>query len=305
MNNSKAMSTIDLRLLAVFDEIYKTRSVTAAALALDLGQPAVSVALSKLRHQLGDPLFVRTSSGMQPTPFGEGLVRPVRAVLNALDEVLGHRNEFDPASSQRNFRICMTDISQLVLLPKLMKTLRATAPGIQIEISPLSQETATLLESGGADLALGFMPQLEAGFYQQLLFMQSFVCMVSAEHPRIRGTLDLTQFEAEDHVVVNSSGAAPLALDREIARLGISRRVALQLPNFLGAAFVVEQTHHIITIPQRLGEMMQGRGALQLLPVPFALPPYSVKQHWHERYHHDPGSRWLRGVISGLLLAHP
>ncbi len=295
------MNTIDLRLLAVFDEIYKTRSVTAAALALDLGQPAVSVALSKLRHQLGDPLFVRTSSGMEPTPFGEGLVRPVRAVLDALDEVLGHRNDFDPASSERTFRICMTDISQLVLLPKLMKTLRLSAPGVRIEILPLSQDTAVLLESGGADLALGFMPQLEAGFYQQLLFMQSFVCMVSAEHPRIRGTLSVAQFEAEDHVVVSSSGAAPLVVDREMARLGIARRVTLQLPNFLGAAFVVEQTHHIITIPQRLGEMMQGRGALQMLPVPVALPDYAVKQHWHERYHHDPGSRWLRGVISGLL----
>ena len=295
------MNTIDLRLLAVFDEIYKTRSVTAAALALDLGQPAVSVALSKLRHQLGDPLFVRTSSGMEPTPFGEGLVRPVRAVLDALDEVLGHRDTFDPASSERTFRICMTDISQLVLLPKLMKTLRLSAPGVRIEILPLSQDTAVLLESGGADLALGFMPQLEAGFYQQLLFMQSFVCMVSAEHPRIRGTLSVAQFEAEDHVVVSSSGAAPLVVDREMARLGIARRVTLQLPNFLGAAFVVEQTHHIITIPQRLGEMMQGRGALQMLPVPVALPDYAVKQHWHERYHHDPGSRWLRGVISGLL----
>jgi DNA-binding transcriptional LysR family regulator len=303
LNSPNAMNTIDLRLLAVFDEVYKTRSVTAAALALDLGQPAVSVALSKLRHQLGDPLFVRTSNGMEPTPFGEGLVRPVRAVLSALEQVVGYRNDFDPASATRTFRICMTDISQLVLLPKLMKTLRRSAPGICIEIFPLSAQTGAQLESGEADLALGFMPQLEAGFYQQLLFVQSFVCLVSAEHPRIQGQLSLAQFEAEDHVVVSSSGAAPLILDREIARLGVQRRIALQLPNFLGAAFVVEQTDHLITIPQRLGEMMRGRGALQILPVPFALPQYSVKQHWHERYHHDPGSRWLRGVISQLMSA--
>jgi DNA-binding transcriptional LysR family regulator len=126
------MEFIDIRLLAVFNEIYKTRSVTAAAQALGLGQPAVSIALSKLRHALGDPLFVRTSSGMEPTPFGEGLVRPVRAVLDALETVLGHRDDFDPATSQRTFRICMTDISQLVLLPKLWKRLRATAPGVRI-----------------------------------------------------------------------------------------------------------------------------------------------------------------------------
>lgn len=295
------MKPIDIRLLSVFDEIYKTRSVTAAALALNLGQPAVSIALSRLRQQLGDPLFVRTSSGMEPTPFGEGLVRPVRAVLDALDLVLGHRNEFDPATSRRTFRICMTDISQLVLLPRLWKTLRVSAPGIHIEIFPLSKDTAQLLETGEADLAMGLMPQLDAGFYQQLLFRQSFVCMVGADHPRITDQLSLAQFEAEDHVVVSSSGSAPLVLDREIARLGIKRRIALKIPNFLGAAFVVEHTEHIITIPERLGDVLQGRGAFRIFPVPFALPDYEVKQHWHERYHHDPGSRWLRGVISGLL----
>jgi DNA-binding transcriptional LysR family regulator len=296
------MDALDFRLLSVFDEIYKTRSVTAAALALDLGQPAVSVALAKLRHQLGDPLFVRTSNGMEPTPFGEGLVRPVRAVLEALELVHGHRNEFAPATSDRTFRICMTDISQLVLLPKLWESLRRSAPGIRIEIFPLSSDTAQLLESGQADLSLGFMPQLEAGFYQQVLFRQHFVCMVGAGHPRIKDTLTLAQFEAEDHVAISASGSAPLIIDREIERQGIKRRIALKIPNFLGAALLVEHTEHLITIPSRLGDVLQGRGAFRIFAVPFNLPSYEVKQYWHERYHQDPGSRWLRGVISELLL---
>lgn len=294
------MNAIDIRLLSVFDEIYKTRSVTAAAQALELGQPAVSVALSKLRHQFGDPLFVRTSNGMEPTPFGMGLARPVREALEALDLVVGHRNDFNPMLSDRTFRICMTDISQLVLLPKLWERLRVTAPGIRIEIFPLSNDTARMLE-GEADLALGFMPQLEAGFYQQLLFKQSFVCIVGADHPRITDHLSLQQFEAEDHAVISSSGLAPLIIDREIARQGIKRRIAMQIPNFLGAAFVVEHTDLLITIPKRLGDVLQGRGAFRIFPVPFPLPEYAVKQHWHERYHHDQGNRWLRSVISELL----
>lgn len=295
------MNAIELRLLSVFDEIYKTRSVTAAALALGLGQPAVSVALSKLRHHFGNPLFVRTSGGMEPTPFGEGLVGPIRAALDALDRVLGHRNDFDPGLSDRTFRICMTDISQLVLLPKLWEKLRVTAPGISIEIFPLSNDTPRMLESGEADLALGFIPQLDAGFYQQLLFRQSFVCMVSTDHPRISDHLSLQQFEAEDHAVISSSGSAPQIIDIEIARLGLKRRISLKIPNFLGAAFVVEHTDLLITIPKRLGDVLQGRGTFRIFPVPFPLPGYEVKQHWHARYHHDPASRWLRGVISELL----
>jgi DNA-binding transcriptional LysR family regulator len=299
------MDSIDIRLLMVFDEIYKTRSVTAAAEALDLGQPAVSVALAKLRQHFGNPLFVRTANGMEPTPFSDGLVQPVRGVLGALDQVLGYRSDFDPAVAERSFRICMTDISQLVLLPRLWETLRLTAPGIGIEIIPMSDDAARLLASGEADLAVGFMPQLEAGFHQQTLFMQSFVCLVGRDHPRIGDSLSRARFEAEDHAVVSSSGAAPAMLEREIARQGIQRRIALKIPSFLSAAFVVEHTDLLLTIPQRLGEVLQGRGSFHMLPVPFPLPDYEVKQHWHERYHHDEGNRWLRRVVARLLAAAP
>ncbi len=295
------MNAIDSRLLAVLDQIYQSRSVSAAAAALELSQPAASVALSKLRRHFGDPLFVRTSAGMEPTPFCETLLPSVRAALEAVTQVLEHRSGFDPASSERHFRLCMTDISQLVLLPKLWEKLRLTAPGIRIEIFPLSSDTARLLESGAADLAIGLIPQLDAGFYQQLLFRQQFVCLVAQRHPRIKKRLTLAQFEAEDHAVVSSSGSAPLIIEREIARLGIRQRVVMRIPNFLGAAFAIEHTDLVATIPKRLGDLLQGRGAFRIFPVPFALPDYDVKQHWHTRYHQDPGNRWLRSAVSELL----
>ena len=295
------MNAIDSRLLAVLDQIYQSRSVSAAAAALELSQPAASVALSKLRRHFGDPLFVRTSAGMEPTPFCETLLPSVRAALEAVTQVLEHRSGFDPASSERHFRLCMTDISQLVLLPKLWEKLRLTAPGIRIEIFPLSSDTARLLESGAADLAIGLIPQLDAGFYQQLLFRQQFVCLVAQRHPRIKKRLTLAQFEAEDHAVVSSSGSAPLIIEREIARLGIRQRVVMRIPNFLGAAFAIEHTDLVATIPKRLGDLLQGRGAFRIFPVPFALPDYDVKQLWHTRYHQDPGNRWLRSAVSELL----
>lgn len=303
------MNLTDLRLLAVFDAIHTTASVTRAADALGLGQPAVSVALARLREHCADPLFVRTSAGMSPTPFAQGLAPAVRAALEALEVVNAHRNDFDPATAQRSFRICMTDISQLVLLPRLWQQLRKVAPGIYIEIEALTPETPLRLERGEADLALGFMPPLDAGFFQQLLFRQQFVCMAGSRHPALaaldgipgNGSLTLAQYEAADHAVVTASGAAPRLLEREIERQGVRRRVAMQIPSFLGAAFVVEHTDMLITIPQRLGDLLRGRGAFQVFPVPFDLPDYEVKQHWHERYHHDPGNQWLRRTVWELL----
>lgn len=294
---------IDNRLLSVFDAIYRTRSVSLAAAELGLGQPAVSVALSKMRQRFGDALFVRTANGMEPTPLGAGLVRPVRDVLDALDVVTGQRMVFDPVSSQRTFRICMADISQLVFLPRLWARLRAAAPLIRIEVLPLSDRCAAMLEQGEADLAIGFLPQLEAGFHQNVLFSQSFVCLVSQQHPRIGSTLSLAQFEAEAHAAISASGAAPRLIEQTLTRLGIQRRIALDIPSYIGAALVVEHTDLILTIPALLAQTLVGRGALRTLPVPFELPAYDVKLHWHERYHNDAGVRWLRRVIADISVA--
>lgn len=292
---------LETRLLQVFDEIYKTRSVTRAAENLEMGQPAVSIALSKLREHFADPLFVRIGNTMEPTPLADELSVPVRQGLITLQKVYAHRAVFDPATSQRTFCISMTDISQLVLLPRLWAYLRQASPGVHIEIVPLSNDTARMLEAGEADLALGFMPQLEAGFFQQSLFRQRYVCVASAEHPRVTASLTKSQYEAEEHAVVTSSGTGHPILDHEITRQGIQRNIALRVPNYLGIAFVIEQTDLLVTIPERLAQLLEGRGRFRTFSLPFDMPEYTVKQHWHERYHHDPGNRWLRTVISDLL----
>lgn len=293
----------DLRLLTVFDAIVTTGSVSRAADALDLGQPAVSIALAKLREHFDDPLFVRTSNGMAPTPLGEELVAPVRTALDALESAFGHRSAFDPARSERSFRIAMADISQPVLLPKLWAKLRAQAPGVRIDVTALAGASSIgeQLETGAVDLAIGFIPQLDAGFYQQVLFRQDYVVLASADHPRLHGGLDLEQFQAEGHAVFATAGTGHQVIERELARLGIRRRVALTSPTFLGAAFVVESTDLLMVIPRRLGEFLRGRGEFSILALPFSLPQYAVKQHWHQRHHRDPGSRWLRALIAEIV----
>ena len=295
------MLDIDLRLLNVFDEIYKTRSVSRAADILGLGQPKVSIALSRLRKRFDDSLFVRTSRGLEPTALGQELVQPIREAIVAIEAALGHRSAFDPETAQRTFRVCMSDISQLVLLPRLWTEIRSAAPKVEIEIVPLSDDTPTMLNSGAADLALGFLPQLEGGFYQKTMFGQHYVCLISADHPRIRKTLTLRQFQTETHAIVIGAGPGHAVVERELARQGIVRRVALRIPNYVGLAFVVEGTDLIVTIPKRLADVLNGHGRFRILRTPMPLPAYSIKLHWHERFHTDLGNQWLRGLISKVL----
>ena len=244
------MEELDLRLLKVFDEVYKTRSVSRAAENVGVTQPSVSIALAKLRKHFQDPLFVRTSDGMQPTPYAAELIRPVRDGLGLLDGALRHRATFDPLRSDRSFCLCMTDISQAVLLPTLLNHLKQAAPGIQLEIVPISSETPRMLESGDADLAIGFMPQLEAGFYQQKLFEQRFVCVVREDHPRVRNRLTLKQFVEEDHVVVTTSATGHWILDKALEEKRVVRKVSVRLPDFLGLASIVAATDLLVTRPR-------------------------------------------------------
>jgi len=296
------MAGLDLDWIHVFDEVYQSGSVSKAAERLGLAQSAASTALNKLRRHFDDRLFTRTAQGMLPTPRAQELYPALREVLAQLEIARGSRVAFNPASAQRSFRICLTDISEVVLLPALLGHLRQAAPGVRIETEIVSTASARRLEDGEVDLAVGFMPQLDAGFYQQTLFKQNFVCLVARDHPRITGArTTVKRFSAEAHAVVSSSGTGHAIVDKTIARQGIERRVVAHLSSFLGVARIVARTELLVIVPRVLGEVLATQEPVKLVEPPFALPSYAVKQHWHERFHADAGNMWLRRTMAQLF----
>ncbi|MEN3275100.1 MAG: hypothetical protein V7631_890 [Massilia sp.] len=295
------MKRFDLELLLVFDEIFKTGNVTRAAHNLGLPQSSVSLALAKLRSHFNDQLFSRTARGMVPTPRAQNAIEDVRRAILALQHALADQPVFDPAASTRRFRICMTDISEIVLLPRILNHSRSVAPGIHLEISRISPDTPAELADGTVDLAVGFMPHLEAGFYQQKLFDQHFVCLVARTHPRVGDTLTVAHLRQEGHVRVRTSGTGHAIVDKILTRDEIERTVVLNLPSFLGVASIVAQTELLAIVPERYARVMAGSEAVRFLPIPVELPSYQVKQHWHERYHADVSNRWLRQMVAALF----
>lgn len=293
---------LDGRQLQLIDLLYATGSVTRAADQLGQSQPTVSLWLARLREQLGDPLFVRTAQGMLPTPRTEALIGTVRSVLAGLRSIAEAPAPFDPATMQRRFRIFMTDASHITLLPRLFSHVRALAPGIALEAAALHAGMAAELESGAADLALGFIPQLEAGFYQQTLYEQDWICLAHADHPRIRPrAFGLADYSREAHAgIVQGTGAG--LLDATVRRLQIERRVVLSIPGFLGLPAILSTTDLIATLPRHIGETLAAQAGLRVLPCPVPIPSFPVRQHWHSRFHQDAGNRWLRGVCAELFL---
>jgi DNA-binding transcriptional LysR family regulator len=292
---------LDLKLLQMFDLLYSLQSVTRTALQLGQSQPTVSIWLGRLRRQLRDPLFVRTPAGMQPTPQADILIGTAREILESLRRLSAWEPTFTPATAQRRFRVCMTDASHITLLPQLLAHTRATAPSVRLEVARIDSHTAQALQSGEADLALGYIPWLESGIYQQTLFPQDWVCLANARHPRIDKILSLPAYEKEAHVGI-VSGTGYQLLEAAVNSRRVTRRVLLELPGFLGLGAIVSTTDLIVTLPRHIGETLAKASGLKVFACPFPIPSFTVKQHWHARYHHDAGNRWLRGICAGLFM---
>ena len=295
------MAKLDLDWLSVFVEVYKTQSVSRAALALGLEQASASIVLNKLRRHFDDPLFSRTSAGMEPTPRAQQIYPDVVVALLHLDTARGASAAFLPQQAKREFRICMTDISEIVLLPRLINHLQKTAPGLIVEAEKITPESRRRMEAGDADLAVGFTPDLEAGFYQQALFAQDFVCLASSSHPRIGSKLTRKAFSAEGHILVKSSGTGHTIVEKVLAQSGVERRIVLRVQSFLGVARIVAQTEFLVIVPRQLGNALAQQESVKILEPPVPLPTYKVKQHWHERYNADAGNIWLRQVMMALF----
>lgn len=293
---------LDLKLLVVFEAMLAARNVTLAAESIGMTQPAMSTYLGKLRKVMGDPLFVRTSRGMEPTPFAVELSEPIRNAMQLLRQTLNRDKHFDAATSTRTFNLVMTDIGERVFLPTLLQRLTKVAPLVSIRTVQLPvSEMREALESGEMDLAVGFIPKLSAGFYQQRLFTRSYVCVVRTDHPTIGDRLSLKQFLAASHAVVSAPGTGHEVVERVLAEKDLARKVALRVTHFLAIPLIVANTDLIVTIPEMLAESYLPAGNIKILQPPIKLPSYAIKQHWHERYHDDPANQWLRELIRDLF----
>ncbi|WP_338642043.1 LysR family transcriptional regulator [Burkholderia pyrrocinia] len=290
----------ELKLLQLFDLLYDTRSVTRAAEQLGQSQPTVSIWLGRLREFLQDPLFVRTPGGMAPTPHADAMIGPCREILESLRRFAAWEIAFDPVTAQRRFRICMTDASHITLLPRLLAHVRAQAPGIRLEVAGIDGNTERALESGEADLAIGHVPWLGGGIYQQQLYLQDWVCLTNRHHPRVRAKLGAKQYRAAGHVAITAGTGAQL-LEQALVREHVERKVVLELPGFLGLAAIIQTTDLIATLPRHIGETLAKANDLSVHPCPIPVEGFAVRQHWHARYHHEAGNRWLRGLVVELF----
>ncbi|MBY0239578.1 MAG: LysR family transcriptional regulator [Burkholderiaceae bacterium] len=294
---------LDLNLLPVFDAMIRVGNVSRAAEELAMSQSALSHALKRLRLFFGDPLFLKTGSGMQPTPKALELRAPILAVMGTVRGELLVREGFDPLQARRMFSLCLTDMGELIFLPRLIARLREAAPGCTLRTLQVpSRQIPAVLESGEADLALGSLHAVPDGLFQQQLFTRSFITIVNRGNQQIGAELPLAQFMAMEHIVVSLSGRREDGYDAIIDQLAGPRRVYLTTPHFLTVPMIIEHNPDLIaTVPRELATRFATYQSVRMVDTPVGVPPFAIRQHWHPRFHHDAANAWLRRTIKEVF----
>ncbi|WP_028660656.1 LysR family transcriptional regulator [Nocardioides insulae] len=292
--------TLDMAQVRTFVLLYETRSVTATAELMRLSQPTVSYTLAKLRRRFGEDLFVRGREGLRPSARAREMYPALRDALATIDRTFAGPAEFDPATTEREFSVMLSDFGELSFLPLLLPALARRAPGAWLRARKLVvDEFADLLVAGRLDLAVTSAPPNDDRVVGRPFLRVDYALIAAADHPRARGgALDEEGFARERFVTVHSSGdhLGPLRLLR---RLGLEDRVELELASYASAPYVVATSDVLAIVPRHIAEVFARRHALSVIDLPRPIEAIDVTAY--TRRSASPAQRWMADLVVETL----
>lgn len=294
------ITRLDTKLLLAFDALMEERSVTRAAQRLGMTQQGLSGVLRRMRDLFGDPLFVRGSRGVWPTPRAEALAPRIKSALLGLESVL-ESQEFDPALTDGTIYFASSDYGMSTVVSPLFQQFRSLAPKVQLAILPINTSTLSeQMRDGRVDLALTDPEIAPQNMFTRSLFEDRYLCAVRADHPLAATKVDIDAFCNCEHLLVSPfksdfHGSTDLAL----AKIDRSRRVGLTIPSFSVAGEILERTDLLAVLPERILRNMNQR--LHVFPPPLEIKDAEIVAVWPGRVHEDPLHSWFRQLCYGSL----
>ena len=305
------ISKVDLNLLVYLDTLLRECNVTRAANQLNITQPAMSNGLKRLRALLNDPILVRTSDGMVPTERAKELQPVIRGVLLTLEETLQPNRDFEPASSNRVFRIMASDYAASTLAPMLLNRLQSLAHDTTLDIVTPSDVTFHDVENGKVDMAINRFDNLPQSFHQKRIWKDSFSCVVNANNPVLEN-YSLDAYLKARHIWVSKTGFGVGVgmdpadvqklgwVDEALAHFGKHRNIASFTRNYHVAIHLAKAQNLIATLPTKVAKIYESDNALKIVEPPFPIPPFELDMIWSPLLHRDASHIWLRQQIADV-----
>ncbi|HJW12989.1 MAG TPA: LysR family transcriptional regulator [Albitalea sp.] len=296
--STRDFRNLDLNLLVVLGALMRERSTTRAADVLFLGQPAVSMALKRLREQWGDPLFVRGRQGLEPTAAAHALWERVAPALETIRQAHADPEGFDPARIDRTLRLGVPDDYEATLLPRLLCATAGTAPGLRLVFrSADTYAVAGMLERDELDLAIGVPEGRPAWVVCTPLLRTRLMCVYDAQRLALPVPIKRAQFIGLPHLLVTYSGELSGRIDAALAPLGLQRRVIAGGSHFLSVGLALKQVDAIACMPEPVARMLADEMGLATCPPPLPVPEFDLATLRHRRSQRDAAIDWIEGLI--------
>ncbi|MDP4548478.1 MAG: LysR family transcriptional regulator [Marinobacter sp.] len=295
-----ALNRLDLNLLHVFDTIYREGSLTRAAKALHLTQPAVSHSLARLREHFDDPLFTRQGNQMVPTPLARRFLESMRPGLNQVQSAVNQFHAFDPASQRKTYALGLRDVLESTFLPELMNRL-APYPDMEISSQRVARrEMESQLAAGKLDFAIDVLLPVSNQTSHELLRQDRLVVLARKKHPVLEKGLTMASYLDAKHVLVSSRSEGPGLEDFALSRQGAQRDIRLRCQHYYAACRVVEASDLLLTMPETYAKIIAERAEVDVMAPPGEMPSIDVHLYWHKAYEQEPALVWFRALLRDL-----
>ncbi|HAX09558.1 MAG TPA: LysR family transcriptional regulator [Marinobacter hydrocarbonoclasticus] len=298
-----ALNRPDLNLLHVFDTIYREGSLTRAAKALHLTQPAISHSLARLRDHFNDPLFTRQGNQMVPTPLARRFLESMRPGLNQIQSAVNQFHAFDPASQRKTYALGLRDVLESTFLPQLISKL-APYPDMEVQSQRVARrDMETQLAAGKLDFAIDVLLPVSNQTSHELLRQDRLVVLARKGHPVIARGLDMASYLEARHILVSSRAEGPGIEDFELSRHGAQRTIRLRCQHYYAACRVVESSDLLLTMPETYARIIAQNTDIEVLAPPVEMPSIDVHLYWHKAYEQEPALVWFRDLLRNLQKA--
>ena len=299
----KHIYNFDLNLLRVFGAVHAEGHIGRAAKRLGITQPAVSHAIQRLRDSVGDPLFIRSGKGVEPTARADEMAAYVRDSLESAMAAIAAPQSFDPAISNRVFHVGLPDHAVAKYAPLIHATFSHRAPKLGIHLHDVqTPEAIRLVEQGDIDMAANAIEDLPKRFKSMPLFTSQIVVIASKQNPYIKGKIDLSGYQKARHLMYSASQPMNSAFGEGLAKWGITRDIGMTISGHLAVPLIIANSDLIATVTRELAEPYVEKYGLQMLKLPFDVPDIQVSLFWHERNDRDAGHQWLREMAVKMTL---
>jgi DNA-binding transcriptional LysR family regulator len=291
---------LDLNLLRLLVALHETRSVTRAGQRLALSQPAASNALARLREQFGDPLYIRSPSGLQPTALAARLAPALADHLHQLQQLMKQPASFEPGSAQFSIRMSLSDLGEITFFPKLIGHLRQNAPGVRVVNKAVaSDQTRAALQNQDIDLALGILPINLKGLRSKVLFTEPYVALSGPFFPYDH--LSLAVLQRCQLVIATPSATQHHHVQEILKNHKLTDQVALHAKHYGALADIVFSTDYLAIVPSNYARTATARMPLTRWVLPIDSPTYDVRMVWDQSSDRDPAHQWLREIVCSLF----